>query len=230
MRNDQKSLLLAAAIVAGLWLTPQLRLAVMPVVYFNTHVHELGHALAALLTGGRPEHILVHADGSGLTPIRGGNLWIMALAGYVGSSIAGGLLVLGGAGPAAARRALWTALVLLSLSMAFWVRGDGMGILSGLFWIVVLAILATRASSKIQMFASQFLGLQLCATSFAAFADLVVISSRGEGATDARTMQDLTHIPAILWSILWLGLGATVVFFSLRTAWSGRASSTRRIA
>lgn len=62
-------------------------------------IHEIWHALAALLTGGRVEEIRLAADESGLTLARGGLYVVIASAGYVGSSLTGAALLWASARP-----------------------------------------------------------------------------------------------------------------------------------
>jgi len=83
-------LLGCAALVLLLWWTPLL----LPFRLFVTMVHELSHALVAILTGGQVLGIAIRLDGSGVTYARGGNLVLTASAGYVGSSVFGAVLLL----------------------------------------------------------------------------------------------------------------------------------------
>ena len=83
-------LVLGVAAAWALWLSPLL----VPFRLFVTLIHEFGHALAAVLTGGHVLEIMVRLDGSGLTLVEGGNLFITASAGYLGSSLFGAALLL----------------------------------------------------------------------------------------------------------------------------------------
>lgn len=88
--------LAAMCIVAFFWLDP-LRLGVIdtimiPLRLFVTYVHEAGHSLAALLTGGRIVGFQVSADGSGVAYTAGGSRALVISAGYLGSAAFGALL------------------------------------------------------------------------------------------------------------------------------------------
>jgi hypothetical protein len=63
-----------------------------PFNLFVTYVHEAGHALAALVTGGRVIGFVVSADGSGLATTAGGSRAIILPAGYLGAAAFGSLL------------------------------------------------------------------------------------------------------------------------------------------
>ncbi|MCY3780602.1 MAG: M50 family metallopeptidase [Chloroflexi bacterium] len=63
-----------------------------PVRLFVTFVHEAGHSLAALLTGGRVSGFEVDLNGSGRANVSGGSIALIAPAGYLGAALFGSLL------------------------------------------------------------------------------------------------------------------------------------------
>jgi hypothetical protein len=67
-------------------------LALYPVTLFVTFLHEFGHALGGILTGGTVEGMRINPDGSGYTVTRGGSQGIILMGGYLGSAILGNLL------------------------------------------------------------------------------------------------------------------------------------------
>lgn len=93
-----------------------------PVRLFVTFVHEAGHALAGLISGGQVEGFTVSPDGSGLARISGGNIALIAPAGYLGAALFGAALFL-----VTSRKPQWTrslsvaiglSIVVLTLSFA----------------------------------------------------------------------------------------------------------------
>ncbi len=199
---------------------PHLRPVVLPLVYLNTHIHELCHALTAVLTGGEAQRILVFADGSGLAPVRGGSILLVASAGYTGAAIIGGLLIAGARTPETARRMLWLTFGFLLFSMVFFVRGDLIGIMSGLFWLAALAAAAWWLRGVQLTFAAQFLGLQQCLTSLQAFLALFTLTATTEVQSDARILEGLSGVPAIAWASGWLVVSILCVGTSLKRAWA----------
>lgn len=73
------------------------RIILYPVTRLVTFLHEFGHAMGAVLTGGGVEGIQINNDGSGYTITRGGSKAIILMGGYIGSAILGNLLVFIGA-------------------------------------------------------------------------------------------------------------------------------------
>ncbi len=50
--------------------------------WYETFFHEVSHALAAVLTGGIAEDLVIRLDGSGQVMIGGGVRWLSSFAGY----------------------------------------------------------------------------------------------------------------------------------------------------
>lgn len=221
LRRDQKTLLWAVGASVATWVWEPLRWALLPLVYFNTHVHEFGHALAAVLTGGSVSHILVFADGSGVAHIGGGFGLAVASAGYVGSTLAGCAMVVAARDPARAGRALMVAFGLLLASMVLFVRGDGVGLASGVLWLAALWLGARGLKGERAQFAAQFLGVQLAFTSFQSFAALFYVAARLDGHSDAKIAEQMTGIPDVFWAGLWALVALGLVGASMRRAWAG---------
>jgi len=67
-------------------------LVLYPVTLLVTFLHEFGHAMGAILTGGGVEGMQINPDGSGYTVSRGGSPGVILMGGYMGSAIFGNLL------------------------------------------------------------------------------------------------------------------------------------------
>jgi hypothetical protein len=224
MKKHQKILVWACVAALAVWVVAPLRILLLPLVYYNTHVHELCHALAGVLTGGKVDFVHVLANGSGVTQTAGGNPFLLSSAGYVGSSIVGGLLILGSGTSESARKMLWVAAGFLAFSMLFFVRGDAVGVLSGLAWIAALSLGALLLRGDGAVFAAQFLGAQQCLTSLQAFLALIAVTANDLGHSDAGNMEQFTGVPAIVWSLAWLAFSLVAIGVGLRAAWHNRQS------
>jgi len=212
--------LLWASVISVLLLTnwPG-RLLLLPITYLNTHLHELGHALAAWGTGGRPFHIKVFADGSGVTPIGGGILPIVAASGYLGAAFLGGWIILSSRREQGARRVMLALAGVLALSMVVLVRGDLVGIVSGVFWVGLLWAGSRYLRSDHAIFAGQFLGVQQGLAALGSLVDLLWLSSYRATPTDAKIMERATGLPAIFWAVLWMIFALAITGITLRKAW-----------
>ena len=92
----QTLLISAIAFVAVflLWNQREMEWLLYPLRLFVTFVHEAGHALAALISGGQVQGFTVAANGSGYAVTAGGNIALILPAGYLGAALFGSLLFL----------------------------------------------------------------------------------------------------------------------------------------
>lgn len=84
--------LAALGVVYLLWNVAALDFLVYPLRLFVTYIHEAGHSLMALLTGGRVIGFSVSPDGSGLATTAGGSRALILPAGYLGAAFFGAAL------------------------------------------------------------------------------------------------------------------------------------------
>ena len=221
----RNTLLLAGAAVGALYLLPFGRLVLLPAIYLNTHLHELCHALAAIGTGGRPGQILVFGDGSGQCATLGGIAPVIASAGYLGAAILGATIVLVARTVAGARLVPRGLAITLAVSLVLLVRGDLIGVLSGAFWMLTLALMGQRLRGDLLMGTVQFLGLVQGLQSLTSIGDLLRISATAQANSDAETMAAMTRIPALAWALLWAVLSLSTTGWSLWRVSRSRPSS-----
>src|SRR5258708_32615258 len=93
--DNRKLLLMASLVALGLWFMPYSDYLLYPLRLFVTFIHESGHAMAALLTGGSVDSLHVSPTGSGVTRVRVSPLWawISLSGGYVGAALLSALLL-----------------------------------------------------------------------------------------------------------------------------------------
>lgn len=216
---DLKTALILAglfAVVLLLWNTP----VVYPIKILVVCLHELSHALAALLTGGQVVSIQIFPNQGGLTTTRGGSLFVILSAGYVGSALAGGLLLY----LASFRR--WSSALMAMLATLMFLATlvffrNLFGIAYGLLVAVAMLISAARLSAAINQMILRFVAL---ASSLYALLDIrsdlfgasdVALAGYGV-VNDAVALARLTHIPAIVWAVIWIAASFGVLFFFLR--------------
>lgn len=237
------SLLFAAIVSVFFWHS----LPVYPLRLLVTLMHETGHALMAKLVGGEVESLTISPLEGGLTQSRFPdsflNRMLVSSAGYVGSSIAGALL-LALAGRMRSGRFILGALVVWMFTVAIvWVpfvppatgnalveahsgfaRTDGVftwGFI--LFTGAVLALTAAKAPTWLRRAVIVTIATTSC---LAALEDLKTLIGFGLGGTasDADAMQRITHLPAALWAGLWLCMSLFAIWLGLRSIVRRRAS------
>lgn len=222
LRNDQWLLTGAGAASLALWTVPALQVFLLPLIYLNTHVHEFCHALAALATGGGVGRVVVRADSSGFAEITGGWILVIGSAGYVGSTLIGGAILLGARNALSARKTFLVFAGLFAVLCILFLRGDLVGLLTAAGWLTAFLLAARYLEGRARVFAAQFVGLQLCLASLHALLSLLFLSAQTEAHTDARILEQATRIPALAWATMWAGLSVVVMVGCLRSAWGGK--------
>src|SRR3954451_15209059 len=224
-------LLICAALAMLLWTTPLL----LPFRLFVTMVHEVSHALVGVATGGQVLGISISLDGSGLTLVRGGNLFLTASAGYVGSSLFGaGLLLL-------ARERRWRRPLLQALSVGLVIATvvffrEPTVIVAALMLAGMLWLFAARGPDWLVALLVYLLAVL---NGLYAVIDLLTLlqlsGPAAAAASDAATLQRLTGVPALFWALLWTAMAVAVQFLTLRHCLTSpaaprlRGSADRRV-
>jgi hypothetical protein len=150
-----------------LWQTEWGSFVLYPFTLLATWFHEMGHGLAAILTGGSFEQLSIYADGSGeAQSLQSADASVfsdalISAAGPLGPPLAGALLITATRSRRATRVALGTLAAVLVLSTLIWVRSLAGWIVLPAIAVALLAIL-WRGSPKVQDFAVQLLGVQAC--------------------------------------------------------------------
>ena len=217
MSKTSQTLWSAGIALLVLTLVPFGPMLLLPLQYFNTHIHELGHALATIGSGGDVLYIRIFEDGSGETLSRGGWLGLIAPAGYLGATLFGGWLIFAGKKEDRARKALLGAAVLLGVGTLLWTR-NVLGIATGIAYIAMLALASQKLKGNSIRFVVQFLGLHQCLASLQAVLTLYRLNSFGHAHNDAANMARATGVPGIIWAAMWCVISAVVVFLAFRAS------------
>lgn len=83
---------LALLVVVILWNVPFFSTLLYPLRLFVTFIHEVGHIIAAVLTGGQPQGFVVYSNGAGVAYTAGGLRAVILPAGYIGTALFGASL------------------------------------------------------------------------------------------------------------------------------------------
>lgn len=211
------------------WQTEIGSLILYPFTILATWFHEMGHGLAAMLTGSHFERLEIFADGSGvavsLRPADGWGLTdaFISASGPLGPAIAGALLIIASRTREATRIALALMGAALLITTLIWVRS-----LTG--WLVLPALgvailaLALRGTDDQQGFGIQFLGVQACISVWQQFDYLFSSGGSVGGAqqrSDTGAIADALLLPYWFW-------GAAISLGILAMLWGSFAVAFRR--
>lgn len=206
-----------ALLLIGLWQVPWLGWLVYPFRVFGTFVHELSHGLAAIATGGDFVRFAVSPDLSGVAHSAGGWRMVVASAGYVGSAVFGGVLLVLHA------RLLSSRTLLLGVGLAFgllcllFVR-NLFGLVAALVLTAALIAAAVKLSLAMRDLLVDVLALQLILDGYDSLFTVFSLAGNASVRSDARAMEALTWLPATWWAVIWMLVSTAVLLAALRLA------------
>ena len=217
-RSALTTLLLACAASVALWQVPYASALLYPLRLFVTLIHEGSHALAATLTGGVAEQIAIQPDASGVTLTLGGWSMVIVMAGYLGATAYGALLLTLARRPGLARLALGLSGVIVALLDLLLVR-NGFGLGWGIAIAAGLLLAARSLSAKAAELTAMFLGVQCILNALYDLKTLVGLSVPGGPVSDAVLMSQIIPLPPVVWAVLWSALSLGILWAALRPFW-----------
>jgi len=214
-------LLALTAVIAALWQTP----VVAPLKILIVFLHELGHVIATVLTGGEVLSLTIDPYQGGRVTSRGGSRFIALSAGYLGSLLIGLALFVF----AIRTKADKTIVVLLGLILlwatAAYIR-DWFALGFGLASTGFLLASAWFLRREINDLILRVIGLaSMIYVPLDIFSDTI---ARSHLRSDARMLADEFAGPTLFWGGLWLIISVVVIAFSLRHILGAESNITLR--
>ena len=210
------ALLIVCGILWHTWLVYPLKILV---VFF----HELSHGFAAVLTGGTIERIELAATEGGLCVTRGGSRFVVLSAGYLGSLLWGGAILLLAARTRYDRPVAMGLGFLLAAVALLYVRPvASFGFAFVILVSAGLMLASVKLSTEFNDFLLKLIGLVSCM-----YVPLDVASdvlARPTLPSDAAMLAALTGVPTIAWGLLWITLAVLAGGYFLVCACTARSS------
>ena len=180
----------------------------------NTALHEFGHALMALVTGGSVDKIELFRDTSGTTTTKSSSRFsaiLVSLAGYpFAASVAWLSFYLIRQG---AEQGLVIGLsILFVVMLLFWIRNW-----YGALWVVLFCVgnglLLYYGEPDWLHYVALFYAVMILVESVTSTITIVVLAIRdGDKAGDATNLAKTTHVPAFFWALLFLAYTVWVCY------------------
>jgi hypothetical protein len=215
--------LVALVLVFVLWNVRQLEFILYPLRLFVTYVHESGHGLMSLLTGGRFAGFVVNPDTSGLATTLGGSRALILPAGYLGAAFFGALLFyLVNTRPYSRTFSILLGIGLMLLSVLFTQvlsTAFVVGLLSGL----ALIALGWKANGAVNLLVLDVLAIVTGLNAVLDLLDLIRFSNASIGPVmndaAAFSREIAPIVPGAIWALVWaliaVAMLLTAVWYSV---------------
>ncbi|MBV9214669.1 MAG: M50 family metallopeptidase [Acidobacteria bacterium] len=227
----------ATVLTVALWFVPYAEYLVYPIRLFVTFIHESGHAIVAIVTGGAVKSLTIASDGSGVVYSASSSLLgsiFTSSAGYLGTTLFGVALlfmirknwsphrILFGCGALVAVMTLVFTIVMpvfnfLSLDVGF--SSVAFTVIAGVGITAILMALAKFSSLRVANFAVGFIAVQCLLNALSDLKTVLLINSPIGGSdisNDATNMANATGIPAFVWVVVWIVLAAVFIAIGFR--------------
>ena len=204
-------LIIVFAVTVLLWNT----VVAYPLKIFVVFLHEISHGIAAILTGGRIIEIQVVAQQGGHAITAGGSRFWTLSAGYLGSMVWGGvILVL--ASRTRLDRFLSIAIGVVMVVVSVLYLRNRFGFLFGLGFGLGLIAAGRFLPEQVNDWILKTIGLTSCLYAILDIKSDVI--DRADLQSDARMLAELTHIPTLVWGGLWILIAVWGTLFVLYVA------------
>lgn len=197
-----------------LWDSP----IIYPIKFFTVLLHEISHAIAAIVTGGSVERITFNLNLAGNTITKGGNQILIAFSGYLGSLIFGLLIFISASNKKLSK---WTTTILAIIFFLVAVNlvQGGLNILLSIVIALLFYFLPRLANEKILKIFLMFIGLTSCFYIISDIKQDLLTTTLRE--TDTQIIEYLTGIPALAIGFFLFLLSILLVGFLIKKIFAG---------
>ncbi len=224
--SSRRSLILAAALA---WLLEHVipfgRLALYPFTLLATWIHETGHGLAGLATGGSFQRLVIYWDASGYALAGSGVGWrqaVVSLGGLWAPPLVGALLLATVRGPRRARVALLVLAALMLLTLVLWVRSPA-GYLAVPLTAALVAWVALFAAPQRRVLFAQFIAITLALDTLGRMVSYALSTTATVGGKDQKSdvvrLADAMGGHYFLWGLVVIIVAMALLAAGLWLAW-----------
>lgn len=224
--HDRARLVLIASVVVTilLYTVPYGHVLAYPLLLLSTLAHELGHGVAALLSGGSFVRFHMWADGSGMAVTATTAGWkqaFVAFGGLVGPAVVAALAFVVGRSDRGARRALLVIAVVLLLALVLVVRGS-FAVLFVAVVTLVCWLVGRRGPAEAAQLVLIFFAVQLALSVFSRVDYLFTPTARtaeGDLPSDVGQIAAALPLPYWFWGMVCALVSVASLVLGIRVYW-----------
>ena len=190
---------------------------IYPIKLFVVLTHEMSHGLSAILSGGKLDSILLTSFLGGESRTIGGNKFIIASAGYLGSLIFGVLLFVSGYREKFRKVFSIVLAILLILFAANYLEG-GFGRISAVLFALFFILFPIYLPEIANAYFYKILGI--ISMAYVAIDIKEDILTNVYRPSDAQFIAEITSISATVWGVLWIFISILTIVLLLRWGYS----------
>jgi len=197
---------------------PIVHYVIYPFKLFSTFVHESCHGLASIFTGGSWHKFLIGSDGSGLAYTSGGLRMFIIPAGYIGTALIGGILLLLSSKPGRANAILIVIAIIISAITIIFARNTA-AIILGIGFALVIILIAIKTKGFFPAFFLNFLAVSLSLNALLDVRVLFLHTTANMGRNDAVAMNnEVLRIGSVTWAIVYIAISVIITYVCFRRA------------
>lgn len=183
---------------------------------FNTLFHELGHLVMSIATGGKAYKMQLFNNRSGLATTGNTNGFTRFLVSFAGYPVASctAIIFTHFTLEGHIEYIAYTLIGVLLISLIFYVR-NAFGLFWTALWTVILTYLVITDNSLLDNVIYFILAVIIIDSFISTLTILKLAYKTPEDAGDSSSLANQTHIPAIIWSIIFVAIGAYSSYYSL---------------
>ena len=220
-------------LVFVVWIAAQIPILGMPFVLLSTWVHELGHGLGAIVSGGSFDQMIITPKFSGLAHTFSGSAFervIVLLSGLLGPAIAGAVMLILARRFNQARLSLFLLAAALLATLVFW-AGDNFTRMSVLGFCLVISAVAVWGKPLIRSLFALVIALSFCMNAVAQldyfFMNDAKVGTYG-GQSDTGALADIIGGPHIIWALIPSILSIIILYGAFRLSGGFGLKKNRR--
>ncbi len=183
---------------------------ILPINLFVTFLHEFGHALFAIISGGEVREVFIQSNGAGYAVTAGGGRLLILMGGYIGSALFGNLLLyIGLCKPKTSIFTLYVIIAILLFTAVWW--------FSSIFTSVLLIVFSGLAFWMARKSKANVANV-LVILGTASIIYILMDYNSGPSSDLAKFSEIIPILPQAVWAVVWLLIVMFITWKTLRNA------------